>query len=57
MAYEINKKCTMCSACLSECPVNAISEGNPIYKIDPELCIDCGICEGVCPESAIAPGK
>ena len=40
--------------CISECPVNAISEGD-IYVIDPDACIDCGACAGVCPTGAIEP--
>ncbi|PIE86283.1 MAG: 4Fe-4S ferredoxin [Bacteroidia bacterium] len=52
MAYTIDEKCTACGTCLSECPVDAIQEGD-IYKIDAELCTDCGACEMVCPAEAI----
>jgi NAD-dependent dihydropyrimidine dehydrogenase PreA subunit len=34
--------------------VNAISEGNEHYIIDPETCISCGTCAGECPVSAIS---
>ncbi|HZW50095.1 MAG TPA: 4Fe-4S binding protein [Bacillota bacterium] len=54
MAYKINKDCLACGACLPECPVEAISEGNP-YVIDPDKCIDCGACNSVCPVGAPQP--
>ena len=34
MAYKITENCAACGACIDECPVGAISEGD-IYKIDP----------------------
>ncbi|MEN9444087.1 MAG: hypothetical protein RIS47_977 [Bacteroidota bacterium] len=54
MAYVISDDCTACGACMSECPVDAISEGD-IYSIDPSLCTDCGACADVCPVEAISP--
>ena len=56
MAYVINDDCTACDACIDECPVEAISEGD-IYKIDPELCTDCDACVDVCPVDAIHPAE
>lgn len=55
MAYAINNDCISCGACAAECPVSAISEGDPIYVIDPEICIDCGACAGVCPTGSPNP--
>ena len=55
MAHAISDNCTMCGACKEICPVEAISEGDPKYKIDPEACTDCGACVGECPVEAIAP--
>lgn len=52
MAYVINDDCIACGACLPECPVEAITEGDPIYIIDAEKCIDCGACADVCPVDA-----
>ncbi|MCL1913362.1 MAG: 4Fe-4S binding protein [Eubacteriaceae bacterium] len=49
MAYTINDTCIACGICIDECPVEAISEGDPHYKIDADLCIECGTCAGVCP--------
>lgn len=52
MAKRITDSCIACGTCASECPVEAISEGE-IYVIDPEQCIDCGACQGVCPTDSI----
>ena len=53
MAHKISDECIACGACLPECPVDAISEGD-IYKIDADTCTDCGACVGVCPTEAIS---
>ncbi len=55
MAYVISEDCAACGACISECPVEAISEGD-IYKIDAESCTSCGACAEVCPVEAISAG-
>ena len=52
MAHVITDECLACGACQAECPVDAISEGDGKFVIDPELCIDCGACESVCPVGA-----
>lgn len=54
MTYKISEDCTMCGACLAECPVEAILEGDPQYKIDPNICTDCAACVEVCPVEAIS---
>lgn len=53
MAHVIADTCVACGSCISECPVEAISEGD-IYKIDPDKCIDCGACEAACPTGSIS---
>jgi len=59
MALIINEECVSCDACVAECPNEAISEGDPIYVIDPNLCTECvGFfdepqCIEVCPVDAI----
>ncbi len=52
MSYRITNKCIKCGACAAECPVEAISEGEDRYIIDPEKCIECGTCKAVCPVGA-----
>lgn len=54
MAYVISDECICCGACASECPVEAISEGDGKYVIDADLCTSCGTCAGVCPVGAPA---
>ncbi|STO54732.1 ferredoxin [Canicola haemoglobinophilus] len=41
MALFITDKCTNCDMCLPECPNDAISVGDEIYVIDPNLCTEC----------------
>lgn len=58
MALKINDECIACGACEPECPVNAISEGEPIFIIDPGVCVECEgyydipHCTSVCPVDA-----
>ena len=60
MALIITDECTSCGLCISECPNDAISEGDP-YVINPDLCTECvGFydepqCSLVCPVEAIIP--
>lgn len=56
MAYKITDACISCGACEAECPVEAISQGEDSYVIDPALCTDCGACAAVCPTEAIVEG-
>lgn len=53
MTHLINDDCISCGSCEPECPVDAITEGDSTYAIDPEICIDCGACAEVCPVEAI----
>ncbi len=54
MAHKISDACVACGSCVSECPVEAISEGDPVYTIDSDKCTDCGACADVCPAEAIS---
>jgi hypothetical protein len=55
MATMITSECINCGACEPECPNNAISQGDPVYVIDPVLCTECvgfhdyEACAAVCP--------
>ena len=54
MAHVISDECVSCGTCVSECPVDAISEGDGKYVIDADACVDCGYCEAACPTGAIS---
>lgn len=55
MSYVITDECIACGLCQEECPVEAISEGEDKYLINPELCTDCGSCADICPVEAPVP--
>ncbi|MBF0362684.1 MAG: 4Fe-4S binding protein [Oligoflexia bacterium] len=57
MAYKTTEDCVTCGACVSECPVSAISEGSDRYVIDANTCTDCGSCADACPAGAIVSDK
>ncbi|WP_457033153.1 ferredoxin [Kitasatospora sp. P5_F3] len=40
-------------ACIEECPVDCIYEGERVLYIHPDECTECGACEPVCPVEAI----
>jgi len=44
-------------ACVDECPVDCIYEGDRKSYINPKECIDCGACEPVCPVEAISQDR
>ena len=52
MAYKINDDCISCGACASDCPMEAIAEGDGKFVIDADKCIDCGACAETCPVGA-----
>jgi ferredoxin len=61
MALIINDLCITCDVCLAACPNKAISAGEDIFYIDPDLCTECvghhavSQCVKVCPVRAIHP--
>ena len=61
MAHYITDECINCGACEPECPVSAITEGEEIYIIDLEKCVDCDghfdepQCQAVCPVDCCLP--
>lgn len=61
MALVISDECINCDVCEPECPNGAISQGEQVYLIDPELCTECvghfdtPQCVSVCPVECIHP--
>jgi ferredoxin len=61
MATIITDDCISCGACESECPNDAISLGDDIFVIDPDLCSECvGLhdtqhCADACPVECCLP--
>ncbi len=59
MALYITDDCINCDVCEPECPNNAISAGDEIFVIDPNLCTECvghfdePQCQQVCPVDCI----
>ena len=59
MSLLINDECINCDVCEPECPNNAISQGEEIYEINPDLCTECvghfdePQCMDVCPVDCI----
>jgi len=54
MAHKISDACVNCGSCVSDCPVEAISEKDGKHVIDPAKCQDCGVCVATCPTEAIS---
>jgi ferredoxin len=61
MALKITDECISCGACEPECPTEAIFEGDEIYEIEAEKCVECeghfdeSQCIEVCPVDCIIP--
>ena len=59
MAMKITEECINCGACEPECPTKSISEGEEIYVIDPNTCVECvgyfdkPQCVEICPVDCI----
>ena len=54
MAAVVDKvKCTGCSVCVDECPVEAITIVSDVATIDVDKCTECGQCVDACPNEAI----
>ncbi|MEA3316376.1 MAG: NADH-quinone oxidoreductase subunit NuoF [Bacteroidota bacterium] len=55
VTYSVDAdKCTGCTICAVNCPVNAISgERKGIHFINQDQCIKCGVCYSKCPFGAI----
>jgi len=48
--------CTLCMACTSACPANAITDtpGEPKLRFTEAACVQCGLCVNTCPEKALS---
>lgn len=59
MALYITDECINCDVCEPECPNDAITQGEDIYEINPDLCTECvghfetSQCVEVCPVDCI----
>jgi len=58
--YEIDQeKCTRCGICANDLACPAIVKltvepgGEPVYSINPDICLGCAVCMQICPEGAI----
>ena len=51
-----SSRCTLCMACVSQCPAHALEAGNesPQLVFIEARCVQCGLCCRTCPEDAIA---
>ena len=63
MSTKITEDCINCGVCELECPNNAISPGDMIFYIDPNLCTECvgfhgdESCQVVCPVECCIPDE
>ena len=63
MAMKITDECISCGACEPECPVECITEGDEIYEIDANVCVECEghhdspACIEVCPVDCIVKAQ
>ncbi len=48
--------CTLCLACASACPANALQGGSdsPMLRFIEAQCVQCGLCVTTCPEQVIS---
>ena len=59
MSLIITEDCINCDVCEPECPNQAITQGEEIYVINPDLCTECvghfntPQCVEVCPVECI----
>jgi dissimilatory sulfite reductase (desulfoviridin) alpha/beta subunit len=49
--------CTDCGACVSLCPVSAISVDSGTYQRAAKTCIGCSVCSVLCPVKAWGPSS
>lgn len=54
MAVQISDDCIGCSACVNECPQDALTIEDGHATVDEAACVECGMCVDACPASAIS---
>ncbi len=47
------KSCTLCLACMTNCPSEAIDFNNGWLTADAVKCTSCGLCIDICPQGVI----
>ena len=53
VAHVDEEACTLCGACQTVCPTEAISLGDAAVQVSAEACCGCGACVEACPNDAI----
>lgn len=55
-AVSVSDACTLCFACVPECPTRALSRGADGVSLvfAEDVCVQCGLCAAICPESAVS---
>ena len=57
MELKIDERCTVCGACVADCPVGvlALVDGRPAVRAEKAgFCLNCRHCQAVCPVGALA---
>lgn len=54
---QIDAECCLggrkCGLCVTACPFDALSSGDPVPDLDRGLCESCGLCVTACPTAAV----
>jgi Pyruvate/2-oxoacid:ferredoxin oxidoreductase delta subunit len=58
----VGEACTACSACVDQCPVNAVTlgkdtKGNDQAIVDGDRCIGCGVCVRFCQAGSLVMAR
>ena len=59
MAMKVTDECISCGACEPVCPTQSVSQGDSIYVINQETCVECvghhdsPQCVSVCPVECV----
>ena len=58
----VGEACTACSACVDQCPVDAVTlgrdtKGNDRAIVDGDRCIGCGVCVRFCKANSLAMSR